>query len=600
MKSIKEQFEAIKKYFEEDRNKNNAVGAVLSTAQSRTSQQPLAATNAKQQAQTPIVGNIGDALLAQSEANKNRNPLTAGTIAKPTSSAPQGAQSSPIHSTQEVSQAVNAALKPCLNIVPDARFLLASDEQLRNYKMLGYGVGSNGTRTQCYNNRKNTESEVVLGIDFGTSSTKIVIGDSGLEKAFAVPFFEADGVAEYLLPSRLYETNGTFSLRQGKQVHRDLKLALIDNIGDVKKQNLVVAFLALAIRHSRDWLFANHQSTYAATLLRWKLVVGLPVAHHLNDDIAERFKEIADLAWLAANKEGVVSNTVIAQARSAAQLRHLNDNYLVSDDYALVEVIPEIAAQIYGVVNSGSFDPSRVNIFMMVDVGAGTVDSSLFRVKNEHGRWSFEFYTSVVEALGAMNLHRHRIKWWEQALVTVQTPQASTLTQSLKTSQYPTDRMVGLPESYNDYFSGVSELHSTSALNPDAALYKALMRQVQGHTFFRAWNGHENGFLDKNVLEGTPIFFCGGGMRLSLYHRLIEDMKRLEGYGWLSATVRPIQLPKILEAPRLDRQEFDRLSVAFGLSFLEVGDVIKAMPAPQIIIEPQYAHRNNFVDKDQV
>jgi hypothetical protein len=126
------------------------------------------------------------------------------------------------------------------------------------------------------------------------------------------------------------------------------------------------------------------------------------------------------------------------------------------------------------------------------------------------------------------------------------------------------------------------------------------MRQVQGHTFFRAWNGHDNGFLDKNVLEGTPIFFCGGGMRLSLYHRLIEDMKRLEGYGWLSATVRPIQLPKILEAPRLDRQEFDRLSVAFGLSFLEVGDVIKAMPVPQIIIEPQYAHRDNFVDKDQV
>ena len=291
---------------------------------------------------------------------------------------------------------------------------------------------------------------------------------------------------------------------------------------------------------------------------------------------------------------------MIAQARSAAQLRHLNDKYSLSDDYALVEVIPEIAAQIYGVFNSGSFDPSRVNIFMMVDVGAGTVDSSLFRVKNEQGRWSFEFYTSVVEALGAMNLHRHRINWWEQALDTVQTPQASTLIQSLKTSQYPTDRMVGLPESYIDYFSDIEELYSLTALNPDAATYKRVRLQVQSHTFYRAWNGHETGFLDKKVLEGTPIFFCGGGMRLPLYRQMIEDLKQQAGVSWLSASVRLIQLPKILEAPRLDRSEFDRLSVAFGLSFLEVGEVIKAMAAPQIIIEPQYAHRNNFVDKDQV
>ena len=89
-------------------------------------------------------------------------------------------------------------------------------------------------------------------------------------------------------------------------------------------------------------------------------------------------------------------------------------------------------------------------------------------------------------------------------------------------------------------------------------------------------------------------------MRLSLYRQMIEDMKQRPGHTWLAAEMRTIQLPRILEAPRLNRKEFDRLSVAFGLSFLEVGDVIKAMPAPQIVNEPKYAHRNNFVDKDQV
>lgn len=599
-KTLKEQLEAIKKPLGERRNQNIAAGITRSTPRKIRTEQALPASKAKQQAQTAIVRNAGDAQLSDAAINTEHSLCSDGAIAKLPSNTSQTVKKSSVVFAQVAPQVETQSPEPCLKIAADARFLLASNEQLRNYKMLGHGVGNSGVRTQCHNKNQNTESEVVLGIDFGTSSTKIVIGDSGLEKAFAVPFFEANGIDEYLLPSRLYETNGAFSLYRGTQVHRDLKLALIRKIGDASKQNLVIAFLALAIRHSRAWLFSNHQSTYATTLLRWKLVVGLPVAHHLNDEIAECFKEIADLAWLTANIEGVVSNATISQARAEAQLQHTNDTYSLSDNFALVEVIPEIAAQIYGVVSSGTFDPSRVNIFMMVDVGAGTVDSSLFRVKNEHGRWSFEFYTSVVEALGAMNLHRHRIKWWEKALNTVKTRQASTLLQSLETSHYPTDRMIGLPESYKDYFSDVAELCSLTTLNPDAEIYKRVKTQVQSHTFYRAWNGHKTGFLNKNELEGTPIFFCGGGMRLSLYRQMIEDLKKLEGYNWLSASARPIQLPKILDAPRLNRGEFDRLSVAFGLSFLEVGDVIKAMPAPQIIIEPQYAHRNHFIDKDQV
>jgi hypothetical protein len=599
-KTLKEQLEAIKKPLGERRNQNIAPKTTKSAPTKILTENVLPSTNAKQQAQAAIVRNLGDALQTHTAINTEQKLRADRAIAKLSSNIPQSVKKPFVDPALIAPRMETQSPEPCLKIAADARFLLASNEQLLNYKMLGYGLGNSGVRTQCHNKNQSTESEVVLGIDFGTSSTKIVIGDSGLEKAFAVPFFEANGIAEYLLPSRLYETNGAFSLHQGTQVHRDLKLALIDNIGDASKQNLVIAFLALAIRHSRAWLFSNHHSTYAATLLRWKLVVGLPVAHHLNDDIAECFREIADLAWLTANIDSVVSTTTIAQARTEAQLLHKNDKYSFSDEYALVEVIPEIAAQIYGVVNSGSFDPSRINIFMMVDVGAGTVDSSLFRVKNEQGRWSFEFYTSVVESLGAMNLHRHRIKWWEQALDTVQTPQANTLIKSLKTSQYPTDIMIGLPESYKDYFNDIEERYSLTTLNPDAEIYKRIKTQVQSHTFYRAWNGHETGFLDKNVLDGTPIFFCGGGMRLALYRQMIEDLKKLEGVSWLSASARLIQLPKILDAPRLDRGEFDRLSVAFGLSFLEVGDVIKAMPAPQIIIEPQYAHRNYFIDKDQV
>ena len=244
--------------------------------------------------------------MAHAGINSSKNPPSSATVAKLPYRKLQTARNAPIEPSLLATQTSIKSPEPCLKIALDARFLLASDEQLGTYKMIGFGLGNKGTRTQCHNNKnENTENDVVLGIDFGTSSTKIVIGDAALEKAFAVPFFEANGISEYLLPSRLYETTGAFSFHRGTQVHRDLKLALIDNISDTNRQNLVIAFLALAIRHSRAWLFENHQSTYAATILRWKLVVGLPVAHHLNDEIAECFRKIADLAWLTANTEGV-------------------------------------------------------------------------------------------------------------------------------------------------------------------------------------------------------------------------------------------------------------------------------------------------------
>ena len=53
---------------------------------------------------------------------------------------------------------------------------------------------------------------------------------------------------------------------------------------------------------------------------------------------------------------------------------------------------------------------------MMVDVGAGTVDASLFHVKRERGKWDFEFYTATVEPLGTVNLHRNRLNWWASAI----------------------------------------------------------------------------------------------------------------------------------------------------------------------------------------
>ncbi len=45
------------------------------------------------------------------------------------------------------------------------------------------------------------------------------------------------------------------------------------------------------------------------------------------------------------------------------------------------DVVPELSAQIYGFLESDRFDKKVKNVFMIVDVGAGAVDSSVFHVK---------------------------------------------------------------------------------------------------------------------------------------------------------------------------------------------------------------------------
>lgn len=141
-------------------------------------------------------------------------------------------------------------------------------------------VETAGRSVQVHASKLDDEREVVLGLDFGTSCVKVVIGDSALGKAFAVPFCNGDGIGRFLLPSRLCQTGRVFSLETGTHTYRDLKLSLLASPDDPILQRRVVAFLALIIRRARGWLLTEHAATYKRTGIAWKLAVGLPAAQH--------------------------------------------------------------------------------------------------------------------------------------------------------------------------------------------------------------------------------------------------------------------------------------------------------------------------------
>lgn len=428
-----------------------------------------------------------------------------------------------------------------------------------------------GISTQVINSTQEVASDLNLGIDFGTSNVKVIIGDDVLEKSFAVPFSEKDGVLKYLLPSHVYENNEVFNLHGDGVGYHDLKLSYLSDPKIEENRLRVAAFLALVIRHARGWLLSDKKNVYKRNKIFWSLSVGIPSQYYREPGIKDDFNEICLAAWKAANHDGLIKREIIKDF-----LCNLDEDLTPADENdAEIEVIPEIAAQIYGFVVSRGFDKNARNIYLMADVGAGTLDASLFHVTQARaGRWNFEFFTSVVEPHGTVNLHRFRINWWEDKLIKSNAPKY--LLDALKESKNISDQQDFIPESYKNYFSGVDIHKLDPKKNPDECFYKKILSQVRGYTYLRA---AKELLLSKEELLKIPFFLCGGGARMKYYSRIEESLATgMHGFSYLKTERYTLAKPKNLEAPGIDLEDYDRLSVAYGLSCLDINDIKDAIP----------------------
>jgi hypothetical protein len=442
------------------------------------------------------------------------------------------------------------------------------------------------------------EREVVVGLDFGTSTVKAVIADRSTGHAYAVPFSLALGLNRYLLPSRVHESTAGFHLdvATGSVTYRDLKLGLLAR-PDTPQMIRATAFLALALRHVRDWFLSEHAAAYRQSKLVWNLRLGQPATVNMVGHQADVFRQLGMAAWCASFEAGASVRLVTVQ-RALDRARELNDGSVAKVPIEEIElkVVPEIAAQIYGFVKSRRFDPNARNLYLMVDVGAGTVDAAIFHVKKKGGKWDFEFYTCTVQPYGAMNLHRTRLDWWAKALAG--SDAGAKLEDAIAAARFPTDRVAVLPISVADYVAGVQVSYSNVAHDPDEDFFiKKVVSQVRGESYWRAW---KEGFLSQDDLRGLPAFLCGGGSRMPFYGRLKKELKRMPSYTWLHAEFEPFAPPGELEAPGLMPADYDRLSVAFGLSFLEVGEVCQALPLPKLPQQSPPRWQDGYPGKDQM
>jgi hypothetical protein len=207
-----------------------------------------------------------------------------------------------------------------------------------------------------------------MGVDFGTSCTKVVIRTPlrARGRAVAVPLGSGTrSPSPYLLPTVLYQApDGGLSFNPDQMPVVDLKRELLATPVPVGAIARCAAYLALVVREARGWFIQQEKEAVAGLKLDWTFHLGYPSASLKGDELREIFHATALAAWdLAQGAEAIHRDRALDAAKRSlrGELR----------SGANIDAIPEVLAEVAGYARS----PQRqLGLHFLMDVGAGTTD----------------------------------------------------------------------------------------------------------------------------------------------------------------------------------------------------------------------------------
>ncbi len=449
------------------------------------------------------------------------------------------------------------------------------------------------------------ETDLIIGLDFGTSATKVVIRDPfAAAGVFPARLNGArSGIDGYLLASRIFRTGDAYSLTQGTHRITDLKLGLLacKAKSPVTEFNDCCAFLAFVIRRARGWLLSEHKDIYGSHALNWRLNLGLAARSYQDSDTVTLFRR---LAWAAANLAAdPEAESITVQKADQYRLESLavsagKASEGVEFGWADVDAVPEVSAQLQGFMSSARWDWRSRPVMMLVDVGAGTVDSALFHVQVlQDGRGVLTFYSSRVDSNGAMNLHRARVDWL-QALMPAGSEHAAAA-EHLAAIAKPTDRLRPIPESVRDYLPGYEVAVVGKGVDESFGTGRYRTQVAGSINDAKVGKG-----IPAAQLVRVPLLLCGGGSRMQFYGSIGDAINGTPGWH-VSVELMRLPVPQDLVDTGWHADDFDRLSVAYGLSLAgngetTLGTIVRDIDVPDVQPYRAPKREDNYVSKDQM
>ncbi len=397
--------------------------------------------------------------------------------------------------------------------------------------------------------------EIVIGLDFGTAFTKVVLGE--IRAHYAVPFGSyAMRDNPYLLPSGITVVGERGECVLGEHVGSgtwcgDLKMPIITRTMNPDAKAKAAAFLALVFRYARDWFLATHERTYSGKHIVWLVNVGLPTDSYDDKELTGLYQQLAGAAWTVSVMPGPVSLARVRDYLETIAIQHdrlplaIRDRLLAPDMFAC---FPEFAVQLSGYVRSPRRQP---DLHALIDIGAGTVDVTTFNV--HHNADEDDLYPVMdqkVIAAGVNFLVRSRLErcgkpggWRPSPLENI--PDDRTFARKLRTSQK------------------ALRVADRKVLDHIGDTLREVLKYTKEHRYP----------LSRHWETGVPTFLVGGGALLQSYRDRIQRFESLRP-PFLIRTL-DLDTPEDLIAPNAPKSSYNRLSVAYGLSFSpdDIGEI---------------------------
>lgn len=421
---------------------------------------------------------------------------------------------------------------------------------------------------------------VVLGIDFGTSSTKAVIRVPYYtgSPTYAIPLGEMEStdasrlssgmestearLSKYILATRISVDNDGqcfLSAASGLSTHANLKTDLMsESVNEFSLESGLpstssaivrcTAYLALVLRKSIDWFNHSQKHIFGRFTYDWMMNMGLPAAVDDNPCLRKRFELVARAAWLASVHSGDISLGYCQQAISEVINCEISrDEHSIAD----IELIPEVIAQAIGYAKSQSKDDG---LHVLVDVGAGTLDVCSFNLYLKDDELQWPVLTADVRPLGAIHLHDVRMRAAQ-----------SSIDEHFGKWSDITDPMIKIPSSVEKYLPDQGKIRNSVWMSQRRFVSRC--RSILGSTIIDLKKTRYPN--SPNWSGSVPVFVSGGGANLGPFREAIDCISKwMKDYFKSSQGLKSEALP-LPDGITADLQDdsYHRLSVAYGLSY---------------------------------
>lgn len=386
-----------------------------------------------------------------------------------------------------------------------------------------------------------SQCEIVVGLDFGTSVTKVVVRTPDLPGERAVPVdFRNVGQEDntFLIPSQIWLNKGSvcrLAKTEGAESIANLKVRLFEHrelgpegngesFGALDAEALATAYLALVLIRVQRWFMESQRDVIGHfTSFNWSFNLGVPSPHVGDNRQSRRFLRVGAGAWMLAEdslrrgQDDVSLDEASACLERAARMEGQGE----SDDQLTCDftIVPEIVAAAVGYARSNERNDG---LHMMIDVGASTMDVCSFLLGTRQGDDKYSLCTADVDFLGMVEF------------------QVCSTDREKADLKEKCSRMLRL---------AVRELRTAKAPNESV------------------WT----------LGNSLPVLLIGGGSKEAFYQGLVGDLERAiwDRFRVKNDGVSQPTLP-VPNTVTHKKAEFHRLAVAWGLSYRrdDIGDII--------------------------